>query len=144
MCLYDRDVMNTARQSPYVFFTDYICYEMDVVKACLAHRGRKVLDQVIGDIEEAGDVVNTSLIKKAGAKLGLPKGYYPPAKLKNINPRNREALEFYYFAWLYGNKGVIIGRALGERLSKEVIPPAFARVIDAAVRFSSGERAKSE
>lgn len=144
VCLYDRDVMNTARQSPYVFFTDYICYEMDVVKACLAHRGRKVLDQVIGDIEEAGDVVNTSLIKKAGAKLGLPKGYYPPAKLKNINPRNREALEFYYFAWLYGNKGVIIGRALGERLSKEVIPPAFARVIDAAVRFSSGERAKSE
>lgn len=55
---------------------------MDVVKSCLAHRGRKALDQVIGDMEDAGDAVNTSLIKKAGAKLGLPKGYYPPVKLK--------------------------------------------------------------
>ena len=139
MCLYDRDVMGTTRQSPYVFFTDFICYEMDVVKSCLAHRGRKALDQVIGDMEGAGDAVNTSLIKKAGAKLGLPKGYYPPVKLKNINPRNREALEFYYFAWLYGNKGVIIGRSLGRSLTKELIPPAFARVIKAAVRYGDGE-----
>ena len=138
VCLYDRDVMGTAKQSPYVFFTDFICYEMDVVKSCLAHRGRKALDQVIGDMEDAGDAVNMSLIKKAGAKLGLPKGYYPPVKLKNINPRNREALEFYYFAWLYGNKGVIIGRTLGRSLSKELIPPAFARVIQAAVQFSGG------
>lgn len=142
VCLYDRDVMGTARQSPYVFFTDFICYEMDVVKSCLAHRGRKALDQVIGDMEDAGDAVNTSLIKKAGAKLGLPKGYYPPVKLKNINPRNREALEFYYFAWLYGNKGVIIGRTLGKSLGKELIPPAFARVIQAAVRLSCGSSEK--
>ena len=142
VCLYDRDVMGTARQSPYVFFTDFICYEMDVVKSCLAHRGRKALDQVIGDMEDAGDAVNTSLIKKAGAKMGLPKGYYPPVKLKNINPRNREALEFYYFAWLYGNKGVIIGRTLGKSLGKELIPPAFARVIQAAVRLSCGSSEK--
>lgn len=139
VCLYDRDVMAERPHSPHVFYTDYICYEMDVVKACMAARSRKLLDQVIGDVEEAGDAVNASLIKKAGAKLGLPKGYYPPTKLKNINPRNEKALEFYYFAWLYGNKGVIIGRALGERLTKKEIPKAFARVIEAAVKVSDGE-----
>ena len=139
VCLYDRDVISGKNHSPYVFFTDYICYEMDVVKACLSARSRQILDAVIGDVEDAGDAVNTSLIKKAGAKLGLPRGYYPPAKLKNINPRNQDALEFYYFAWLYGNKGVIIGRALGERLTKKEIPKAFARVIETAVRLSCGE-----
>ena len=138
VCLYDRDVISGKNNSPYVFFTDYICYEMDVVKACLSARNRKILDAVIGDVEDAGDAVNTALIKKAGAKLGLPKGYYPPVKLKNINPRNQEALEFYYFAWLYGNKGVIIGRALGERLTKKEIPKAFAHVIETAVRLSCG------
>lgn len=138
VCLYDRDVIGGKNNSPYVFFTDYICYEMDVVKACLSARNRKILDAVIGDVEDAGDAVNTALIKKAGAKLGLPKGYYPPVKLKNINPRNQEALEFYYFAWLYGNKGVIIGRALGERLTKKEIPKAFAHVIETAVRLSCG------
>lgn len=139
VCLYDRDVMAERSHSPHVFYTDYICYEMDVVKACMAARSRKLLDQVIGDVEEAGDAVNASLIKKAGAKLGLPKGFYPPTKLKNINPRNEKALEFYYFAWLYGNKGVIIGRALGERLTEKEIPKAFARVIEAAVKVSDGE-----
>ena len=63
---------------PYVFYTDYICFEMDVVKSCLSHGKRKLLDDVIGDIEEAGDVVSSALIKKAGAKLGVPKGFYPP------------------------------------------------------------------
>lgn len=37
---------------------------MDVVKSCLSHGKRKLLDDVIGDIEEAGDVVSSALIKK--------------------------------------------------------------------------------
>ncbi len=132
--LYDRDVMGAHKKQDDVFYTDYICYEMDVVKACLSRNKRSLLDAVIAGIDGGSDTVNSSLIKKAGAKLAMPKGYYPSKKLKNINPRDQAALEFYYFAWLYGNKGVIIGRALGERMSAEDIPPAFARVIRAAAR----------
>lgn len=134
--LYDRDVMDSHQKRKDIFYTDHICYEMDVVKACLAARSRKVLDQVIEEIAETGDTVSSALIKKAGAKLGIPKGYYPPRKLKNINPRDEEALEFYYFAWLYGNKGVIIGRALGEHLTEKEIPQAFAKAIAAAVEMA--------
>ena len=35
VCLYDRDVM-VENPKPYVFYTDYICYEMDVVQACIS------------------------------------------------------------------------------------------------------------
>ena len=56
--------MGSRHHSPYVFYTDYICFEMDVVKSCLSHGKRKLLDDVIGDIEEAGDVVSSALIKK--------------------------------------------------------------------------------
>ena len=136
VCLYDRDVMGEGPKAPYIFYTDYICYEMDVVKACLAAGSRPVLDGVISDMEETGDTVNSALIKKAGSKLGVPKGFYPPKKLKNINPRDEKALEFYYFAWLYGNKGVIIGRALGEHLTEKEIPAAFAKVIEAAKKLA--------
>ena len=48
----------------------------------------------------------------------------------------KKALEFYYFAWLYGNKGVIIGRSLADHLGKDFIPPAFVQVILAAVGAS--------
>ncbi len=132
--LYDRDVMAAKKKQSDVFYTDFICFEMDVVKACLSRNKRSLLNAVIAGIDGTTDTVNSSLIKKAGAKLAMPKGYYPSKKLKNINPRDQAALEFYYFAWLYGNKGVIIGRALGERMSAEDIPPAFARVIRAAAR----------
>ena len=136
VCLYDRDVMGSHAKQENIFYTDYVCYEMDVVQACLSSGGRKILDQVIAEMDENGDTVNSALIKKAGAKLGVPKGFYPPKKLKNINPRDRNALEFYYFAWLYGNKGVIIGRALGEYLTEKEIPKAFANAIRGAVTLA--------
>lgn len=50
--LYDRDVMGEHKKSAGVFYTDYICYEMDVVKACLSRNGRRLLDAVIADITE--------------------------------------------------------------------------------------------
>lgn len=52
--------------------------------------------------------------EKAGQKLGMARGSYPPRKLSNISKRDNRSLQFYYFAWLYGNKGVIVGRAIGE------------------------------
>ncbi len=129
--LYDRDVMGAHKKQADVFYTDYICFEMDVVKACLSAGKRQLLDRLVSQMDGSG-MINGGLIKKATAKLGLPKGAYPPRKLKNINPRDREALEFYYFAWLYGNKGVIIGRTLASLMGAGEIPPAFAKVIRAA------------
>jgi len=46
---------------------------------------------------------------------------------------NNRSLQFYYFAWLYGNKGVIVGRAIGEFLTGKEIPPAFKTVIEAKI-----------
>lgn len=43
----------------------------------------------------------------------------------------------YYFAWLYSNKGVILGRLIGQSLQKEEVPPAFVRVIQAAGRLAT-------
>ena len=49
-----------------------------------------------------------------------------------MNPRNQDALCVYYFSWLYSNKGVILGRLIGQSLKAGLIPPAFVRTIRAA------------
>ncbi len=136
VCFYDRDVMEGRKPSEYVFYTDYICYEMDVVMTCLARGRRGLLDAVIRDTGEGGTYVSSALVKKASQKLGLARYTNRPRKLENISGRDEKALEFYYFAWLYGNKGVIIGRALGLAFGEADIPPAFRRVIEAAASFS--------
>lgn len=138
VCFYDRDVMDGKKPSPYVFYTDAICYEMDVVDACLALNRRKVLDQVIRDTGEPSTYVSSALVKRAVQKLALQRFSNRPRKLENISGRDEKALQFYYFAWLYGNKGVIIGRSLGLHLTAEEIPSSFRRVIRAAVAFAEG------
>ena len=50
--------------------------------------------------------------------------------------RNIKALYIYYFAWLYSNKGVILGRLLGQSLRSQEIPRAFVKVIEAAGKLA--------
>ena len=50
----------------------------------------------------------------------------------HANPRNQDALCEDYIAWLYSNKGVILGRLIGQSLKASLIPPAFVRTIRAA------------
>lgn len=138
VALYDRDVMDGRKPSPYVFYTDGLCYEMDVVETSLARGRRDLLNDVVRDGGEGGSHVSAALVKKASQKLGLTRIQHPPRKLENISPRDLKALTFYYFAWFYGNKGVIIGRALGLHMKRDDIPPSFARVIEAAVKIVKG------
>ena len=58
-----------------------------------------------------------------------------------VNPRNKKALYIYYFAWLYSNKGVILGRLIGQSLKKEDIPPSFVRAIEAAGQLAKVTKA---
>ncbi len=136
VALYDRDVISGHRPSATVFYTEGLCYEMDVVDTCLARNRRDLLDEVVKNISEGAAYVSASLVKKACQKLNVPKSQYPPRKLQNISSRDTRALTFYYFAWFYGNKGVITGRALGLAMKREDIPKAFRRVVEAAVKLS--------
>lgn len=133
--LYDRDVSEGRRGKADVFFTDYICYEMDVARHLLPAR-RKTLDAAIREAADGETYVSGSLVKKAAGKLDVSRKDFPPRNLSAVPAGDTEALCFYYFAWLYGNKGVITGRALGMTLTESEIPPVFKKVIRAAVEAS--------
>ena len=83
----------------------------------------------------------TDMIKKACRKLDVNFHDYPARLLWHVNPRNKKALYIYYFAWLYSNKGVILGRLIGQSLKKEDIPPSFVRAIEAAGQLAKVTKA---
>lgn len=134
VCLYDRDVeAHYGHKKPYVFYTDTICFEMDVVSHVLGQNKRKLLDAIIEDLEDSrGDRVTSDMIRKAIGKLGPMHQNYSGRQLKHISDRKYKDLLFYYFAWFYAHKGVLVGRRIAERLTGVLIPPAFIRVIDNA------------
>ena len=129
VALYDADVQEFRQGEKNVFFTEGICFEMDLAKALLLRGKRQALDNIITTLDGSGSRVNGDMLKKACNKLGLARQSYGPVTLKRLTTDNVETLLVYYFAWLYSNKGVILGRMLGQSLEAEDIPPAFVKVI---------------
>ncbi|MCH4157127.1 MAG: AAA family ATPase [Acidaminococcaceae bacterium] len=137
VCLYDADVREFRQQNdPCVFFTDEICFEMDLVKAMLDHGRRKLLDEIICNVGGMPGRATGDMLRKACHKLNKDRQEYPSCDLAAAQPRLPDTLYVYYFAWLYSNKGVVLGRLLGESLRANEIPPAFVRVIQAAGKLA--------
>ncbi len=135
--LYDRDVREQVGEMPDTFFTEGPCFELDVVKHLLANRGLKELRSVVRLIGGSDGQVRREMATKAARKW-KPNGnrYFGAKKLKNISGRDTDGLTFYYFAWLYSNKGVIVGRALGRILTAEMIPHSFRQAIARAAELA--------
>ena len=95
---------------------------MDLAKTMIDHGQRRDLDRIIDTACGEHARATTDMIKKACRKLDVNFHDYPARLLWHVNPRNKKALYIYYFAWLYSNKGVILGRLIGQSLKKEDIP----------------------
>lgn len=130
--LYDADVKGSRGHEKNTYFTDGICFEMDLVRTMISHGRRRELDRIIDTANGEHARATTDMLKKACRKLDLNYHDYPARMLWHVNPRNQDALCVYYFAWLYSNKGVILGRLIGQSLKASLIPPAFVRTIRAA------------
>jgi putative ATP-dependent endonuclease of OLD family len=132
VALYDADVKGSRIGEKGAYFTDEICFEMDLAKTMLNAGKRRELDRIINTANGDHARATSDMIKKACRKLDVNFHDYPPRMLGHVNNRNLESQYIYYFSWLYSNKGVILGRLIGQSLRAKEIPPAFATVINAA------------
>lgn len=137
VALYDADVKGSRMGEKRTYFTDEICFEMDLAKTMIDEGKRRDLDRIINTANGEHARATSDMIKRACRKLDVNFHDYPPRMLWHVNNRNAEAQYIYYFSWLYSNKGVILGRLIGQSLKAKEIPPAFVNVINAA-----GELAK--
>ena len=134
VALYDRDVMDKHSKShANVFYTNEICFELDVVSHLIQHHHRDVLDSIIHDIIDTGrGMVTKDMARRGFAKLGLDDHQVVQRCLKNIKAKDLDTLLAYYFSWFYSNKGVIVGRRIAYYIPEHMIPPAFIAVIERA------------
>ena len=134
VALYDRDVMDKHSKShANVFYTNEICFEMDVVSHLIQHHHRDVLDAIIQDLIDTGrGMVTKDMARRGFAKLGLDDHQVVQRCLKNIKAKDIDTLLAYYFSWFYSNKGVIVGRRIAYYIPEHMIPPAFIAVIERA------------
>ena len=138
VALYDRDVMDKhSKTHANVFYTNEICFEMDVVSHLIHHHHRNVLDMIVQDIIDTGrGMVTKDMARRGFSKLGVDDRQAIQRCLKNIKAKDIENLLLYYFSWFYSNKGVIVGRRIAHYIPEHMIPPAFIAVIERAKALS--------
>ena len=138
VALYDRDVMDKhSKARANVFYTDEICFEMDVVSHLIHHHHRDILDMIVQDILDTGrGMVTKDMARRGFSKLGIEHRQAVQRCLKNIKAKDIETLLLYYFSWFYSNKGVIVGRRIAHYIPKHMVPPAFIAVIERAKELS--------
>ena len=120
-----------------IFFTDEICLELDIVEHISRKNKWEVLYQVVHELAEGDDFVYKDMVKRAVSKWKPdPKRMFQSRKLKSIGGRDEEGRRFYYFAWFYSNKGVLVGRLLAQYLDEDLIPPAFRYPIERAAELA--------
>ena len=138
VALYDRDVMDKhSKTHANVFYTNEICFEMDVVSHLIHHHHRNVLDMIVQDIIDTGrGMVTKDMARRGFSKLGVDDRQAIQRCLKNIKAKDIETLLLYYFSWFYSNKGVIVGRRIAHYIPEHMIPPALIAVIERAKALS--------
>ncbi len=138
VALYDRDVMDKhSKAHANVFYTNEICFEMDVVSHLIHHHHRDILDMIVQDILDTGrGMVTKDMARRGFSKLGVDDRQAVQRCLKNIKAKDIESLLLYYFSWFYSNKGVIVGRRIAHYIPKHMVPPSFIAVIERAKTLS--------
>ena len=136
VALYDADVKEAHLKEHGVYFTDGVCFEMDLARTMLQQGKRAALDRIIHGVYGSAGRTSYDMLKKACHKLQLDPQDFPPGPLYKAKP-HKGPVWVYYFAWLYSNKGVILGRLIGQALQPGEVPPAFVRVIQAAGKLAT-------
>ena len=60
-----------------------------------------------------------------------------PRKLAEVDPTNEQGFCCVYAAWLYKNKGIILGRLIGQLLTNDLIPSCYVDAIKKAAEVAS-------
>ena len=136
--IFDNDVKEGQTPKDNEFFTDGVCFEMDIVNSLISQNNHDVMKEIVleYDTKANAHVLDKKFVEKPFAKIKYNIESYQPRKLDEFNKEVPLEYQAIYFAWFYKNKGTIIGRIIGDKLCDESIPQAYKNAIVKAVEIS--------
>ena len=131
VAIYDGDVKSGQTANDDEFFTDELCFEIEVVKHLYSLNQKTIIKEIVCDLNSnaENEILDTDFIRKPFKKLGLDTAKYIPKKLSDISEDDSEEFCNMYSSWYMVKKGVLLGRIIGQTLSAEQIPSCYANAI---------------
>jgi putative ATP-dependent endonuclease of OLD family len=152
MAIYDSDVKAGRTSADDEFYTQELCFEIEVVKT-LYDKGRQdIVKQIALELDSKIMTVplDFDLVSKPFKKMGIElysetkcencghttrvkdASSYTPKRLADVDDNNKEEFCRMYSAWFMAKKGVLLGRIIGEALSTDLIPTCYSNAIKKA------------
>lgn len=138
VALFDGDVRE-GRGGPYTFFTNELCFEVELVKE-LYNAGRQDLVKNIATTLNE-DALSLTLNHAFGEKwlvkkLGVSNTLTTSKTLSDIDDGDADEFCNLYSSYFMSQKGILLGRIVGNLVPKELIPRCYSDVISAAIARS--------
>lgn len=152
IAVYDGDVKAGHTPSESEFFTQELCFEIEVVKT-LYDKGRQdLVKQIALELDSKVKTVPLSfdLVGKHFKKMGIElysetkcekcghttkvkdADSYKPKLLFDVDDKDRDEFCRMYSAWFMAKKGVLLGRIIGDTLPSDMIPACYTDAIKKA------------
>ena len=129
--IYDKDVQQGQTPGDYEFFTQELCFEIEIVKNLINHSQTALVRKIVQELDADGEnvILDLDFVKKGYKKLQVDPSCYVPKKLSEVHEAATEEFCNMYSTWYMAKKGILLGRTIGELLSAELIPDCYADAI---------------
>lgn len=137
--IYDSDVKPKQTTQDYEFFTSEVCFELEIVKNLYSHNKPDLISKIVDEYSNTArnDIIQIGYLDNPLKKFGYDITKDVPKKLIEVPSTNEKDYCCVYAAWLYKNKGIILGRLIGQLLTSELIPNCYSAAIHKAVEVAS-------
>ncbi len=132
--IYDKDVRQGQVPGECEFFTQELCFEIEIVKNLINHSQTELVRTIVQELDSDGEnvVLDLDFVKKGYKKMQVDLSGYIPKKLSDVQESATEEFCNMYSTWYMVKKGILLGRTIGELLTAELIPTCYADAIQKA------------
>lgn len=134
IAIYDGDVKAGRTPTTDEFFTQELCFEIEIVKKLFSNGQTALVRQIAKDLSNNAESVemDADFVRKHFKKMGIDMTSYVPKKLSDVSDDDESEFCRMYSAWFMAKKDVLLGRIIGESLPAELIPDCYANAIKKA------------
>jgi len=139
VAIYDGDVKAGHTPSDEEFFTQELCFEIEIVKTLVSKKKTALVRQIARDMSSNAETVELDLnfVRKHFNKMGIDLTAYTPKKLSDVDESDETDFSNMYSAWFMAKKGVLLGRIIGDTLTAELVPECYTNALNKAQEVAS-------
>ena len=139
IAIYDGDIQAGRTASDTEFFTNELCFEIEIVKNLYKNGRQDIVRKMAIDLDSKAESVplDINFVKKHFEKMSIDLSGYTAKKLSDVSDDNEEEFIRMYATWFMVKKGVLLGRIIGETVPVDLIPFCYADAIRKAEGVAS-------